>query len=181
MKTILGEFPSSSHPGKFYQVIEKDGKISCNCPPWIFNRNGDRTCKHTDSIIAKNPKLQVKPKAEKPAAQLLPEGFVHPLMKGITVSNPMHLFDHERKAMERAEKEKRVRIEELPTQPQPASKEFTFVQRIEELKIDVRERFNLKKLYKADPKAARKKLRKLEKNPDKQYPPNKYSVARRSL
>lgn len=160
MKTILGEFPSTSHPGKFYQVVEKDGKISCNCPPWIFNRNGDRTCKHTDSIIAKNPKLQVKPKVEKPAPQPLPEGFVHPLMKGVPT-------------------QKRVTIEELELPSTP--KEFSFVQRIEELKIDVRERFNLKKLYKTDPKAARKKLRKLEKNPDKQYPPNKYSVARRSL
>ena len=23
------------------------GKLSCNCPAWIFNKKGDRTCYHT--------------------------------------------------------------------------------------------------------------------------------------
>ena len=48
------EFPSHSNPNKTYQVKWKKygGKIilSCNCPVWIFNQRGDRTCSHTDEV-----------------------------------------------------------------------------------------------------------------------------------
>ena len=53
------EFRSSSNPQKRYRVIlngfvnnsERNGMLSCNCPSWVFNQKGDRTCKHTKEIM----------------------------------------------------------------------------------------------------------------------------------
>jgi len=40
--------------GNEYRVKYKkyNGKwiLSCNCPAWIFNHSGDRTCKHTKAV-----------------------------------------------------------------------------------------------------------------------------------
>jgi ATP-dependent DNA ligase len=76
-------FPSSSTAGKFYVVKEKEGVLSCNCPPWIFNRNGNRTCKHTE-ICRKELGLKAPEPVEKivPAKKAMPDNWVHPLMKG---------------------------------------------------------------------------------------------------
>lgn len=77
----IKDFPSSSTVGKFYSVVEKeDGTLSCNCPPWIFNRNGNRTCKHTETVREELglPSVEVK----KETVQGMPNGWVHPLLKG---------------------------------------------------------------------------------------------------
>jgi hypothetical protein len=54
MATKEWKFKSNSHPGKFYRVKYKkynDGwKLTCNCPAWIYNHSGDRTCKHTKMV-----------------------------------------------------------------------------------------------------------------------------------
>jgi len=40
--------------GKEYRVKYKKYKgrwiLSCNCPAWIFNHSGNRTCKHTKAV-----------------------------------------------------------------------------------------------------------------------------------
>ena len=44
------EFKSRSSD-RVYQVIENEGKVSCNCPGWIFKRAGKpRGCRHTAQI-----------------------------------------------------------------------------------------------------------------------------------
>jgi len=44
---------SFTDPNKKYLIKQReaDGRISCGCPAWIFNRSGDRTCKHLDAIL----------------------------------------------------------------------------------------------------------------------------------
>src|SRR2546428_12161843 len=45
---------SSSRPNSWYRVLadRQSGALSCDCPPYIFNRNhdaeGKRSCQHTD-------------------------------------------------------------------------------------------------------------------------------------
>jgi hypothetical protein len=45
---------SSSRPNSWYRVLadRHSGSLSCDCPPWVFNRNhdaeGKRCCQHTD-------------------------------------------------------------------------------------------------------------------------------------
>jgi len=42
---------SFTDPEKKYKLkVTSDGKLTCNCPSWIFNQRGDRTCKHTDAV-----------------------------------------------------------------------------------------------------------------------------------
>ena len=49
--TIVAEIPGSN--GKTWLVKQDSfGKLSCNCPIWIFNKRGNRTCKHTDEYLA---------------------------------------------------------------------------------------------------------------------------------
>ena len=49
--TIVTTFDSKSKSGKVYTVKrDQTGRLSCDCPPWIFNRYGDRTCYHTRSV-----------------------------------------------------------------------------------------------------------------------------------
>lgn len=92
-------FPSSSTAGKFYTVKEKEGVLSCDCPPWIFNRNGNRTCKHTE-IVRKELGLAAPAAATKiVAANAHPVGWVHPLLKGkikakAPVAPIVHPHDH---------------------------------------------------------------------------------------
>jgi hypothetical protein len=46
---VLNAVESGSRPGEWYAVVSdrRTTALSCDCPPWTFNRNGDRTCKHT--------------------------------------------------------------------------------------------------------------------------------------
>jgi len=58
--------PSDSDPDKIYTVKEDTaGKLSCDCPIWIYNRRGDRTCKHTDHLKAT---LKEDEKVKKPTS-----------------------------------------------------------------------------------------------------------------
>ena len=51
MGRILDTVPSSSNPGKTYDIIEgKDGVIYCTCPRWKFAK----TCKHLKEWNQKN-------------------------------------------------------------------------------------------------------------------------------
>ena len=45
---IVEEFPRSDGKGNWTVKLRDDGVLTCGCPIWIFNRRGDRTCKHTD-------------------------------------------------------------------------------------------------------------------------------------
>ena len=42
---------SHSNPDKFYTIkMRHDGLLTCNCPSWIYNQRGNRTCKHIDEV-----------------------------------------------------------------------------------------------------------------------------------
>ena len=48
---FMAEVPSKSNPNKHYTIkVDESGLFSCNCPSWIFNQRGNRTCKHIDSL-----------------------------------------------------------------------------------------------------------------------------------
>lgn len=48
---FITDLPSKSNPDKSYQVkMDEQGNLTCNCPIWIYNRRGNRTCKHTDIV-----------------------------------------------------------------------------------------------------------------------------------
>lgn len=88
MATVVLEIPSSSDASKVYQIKEKDGKLSCDCPIWKFNRRGDRTCKHTDMAKAKlgiKETLEyvawVGEKRQEEKAGAMPKDWVHPLLR----------------------------------------------------------------------------------------------------
>lgn len=52
----LTNFKSKSNPEKSYQVKRNkiSGEVSCNCPGWIFKRQGKiRSCRHTKLVNAK--------------------------------------------------------------------------------------------------------------------------------
>ena len=51
-ETIMTFESKSSKTGKCYTVKKRadTGALSCDCPQWIFNRNGDRTCYHTERV-----------------------------------------------------------------------------------------------------------------------------------
>ena len=52
--TLVATFESNSRPGKFYEVKEDEqGNLSCDCPGWIFARNGRRTCRHVEEVRQK--------------------------------------------------------------------------------------------------------------------------------
>lgn len=48
----LHRFESHSSPGKWHTVSRdvSTGALTCTCPVWVFNRNGDRTCYHTERV-----------------------------------------------------------------------------------------------------------------------------------
>ena len=51
---------SFTEPNKKYTIKRKlDGKFTCNCPSWIFNHSGDRTCKHTRAILESGDNIEV--------------------------------------------------------------------------------------------------------------------------
>lgn len=42
----------SKSSGKEYIIkMRTDGMLTCNCPSWIYNQRGNRTCKHIDEVI----------------------------------------------------------------------------------------------------------------------------------
>lgn len=54
------EIRSSTNPQKRYTIklndsevknSERRNNLSCNCPGWIYNTTGRRTCKHTEEIL----------------------------------------------------------------------------------------------------------------------------------
>ncbi len=48
---FIAEVPSKSNPNKRYTIkVDAAGLFSCNCPSWIFNQRGNRTCKHVDAL-----------------------------------------------------------------------------------------------------------------------------------
>jgi hypothetical protein len=48
---FICEVRSHSNPNKFYTIkVDGNGLFSCNCPSWIFNQRGNRTCKHIDEL-----------------------------------------------------------------------------------------------------------------------------------
>lgn len=46
-------FSSKSKSEKLYTVKRNTGTgvLSCDCPVWVFNKNGDRTCYHTMRVL----------------------------------------------------------------------------------------------------------------------------------
>lgn len=45
-------FSSKSKKDKVYTVKRRnDGMLTCDCPVWVFNRQGDRTCYHTVTTL----------------------------------------------------------------------------------------------------------------------------------
>lgn len=49
---FVTQVQSKSNPTKFYTVkMRTDGLLTCNCPSWVYNQRGNRTCKHIDEII----------------------------------------------------------------------------------------------------------------------------------
>ena len=63
MGRILDTVPSSSNPGKTYDIIEgKDGVIYCTCTAWKMRK----TCKHLKEWTRKNltPENLVKDKGK---------------------------------------------------------------------------------------------------------------------
>jgi len=48
---FLLDIPSESKPDKTYSIkMDEQGNLTCPCPIWVFNRRGNRTCKHTDIV-----------------------------------------------------------------------------------------------------------------------------------
>lgn len=46
-------FVSKTATGKSYTVKKDDkGVLYCDCPVWIYNKYGDRTCYHTRTVEA---------------------------------------------------------------------------------------------------------------------------------
>lgn len=49
----IARFQSNSDPDRFYMVkMDEVGYLSCNCPGWIYMKNGNRTCKHVSYVWA---------------------------------------------------------------------------------------------------------------------------------
>ena len=53
-ETIMTFESKSSKTGKCYTVKRRvdTGALGCDCPQWVFNKNGDRTCYHTMKVLA---------------------------------------------------------------------------------------------------------------------------------
>lgn len=51
MYNFVTTIQSKSNPKKFYTIKMKDnGLLTCNCPSWVYNQRGNRTCKHIDEL-----------------------------------------------------------------------------------------------------------------------------------
>lgn len=73
---ILAEFASAVAAGRFYAVRLKDGLLSCDCPVWIFNARGNKSCKHTVTMAARIGMRQ----GPSPDLSSRRRGWVHPLL-----------------------------------------------------------------------------------------------------
>ena len=53
-ETVMTFESKSSTTGKCYTVKRRldTGALGCDCPQWIFDRNGNRTCYHTMAVLA---------------------------------------------------------------------------------------------------------------------------------
>jgi hypothetical protein len=64
--SLIIAIESSSRPNSWYRVLadRQTGLVSCDCPPWVFNRQhdaeGKRTCQHTDfaNLLATETRTQ---------------------------------------------------------------------------------------------------------------------------
>jgi len=48
--SFMAQVPSSNGRREYTIKVDEHGLFSCNCPAWIFNQRGNRTCKHIDSL-----------------------------------------------------------------------------------------------------------------------------------
>lgn len=48
---FVTEIKSKSSGRVYWIKMKNDGLLTCNCPSWIYNQRGDRTCKHIDEVI----------------------------------------------------------------------------------------------------------------------------------
>ncbi len=47
----MADIPSSSNPEKLHHIkMDEIGNLTCDCPIWIYNKRGNRSCKHTDIV-----------------------------------------------------------------------------------------------------------------------------------
>ena len=117
---VVGTFESSSSD-KIYEVKEKDGKLSCNCPAWIFNHSG-RTCKHTIEV---SKTLVVKPSVQVASPKGMPSGWVHPLLKKVTIKKPVV-----------QEKSKPVEVKPEPIMTKASTETVDFIEPMLAAKVD---------------------------------------------
>jgi hypothetical protein len=54
---IVARVNSRSRPDVVYEVRCLDGKLSCNCKGWIFNRKWPKRCCHTDAVVESDPQM----------------------------------------------------------------------------------------------------------------------------
>jgi len=47
---FIAQIPSSNGKRNYTIKVDDKGLFSCNCPSWIFNQRGNRTCKHIDRL-----------------------------------------------------------------------------------------------------------------------------------
>lgn len=56
---VIATIHSFSEIEKKYTLKQDDvGHLTCNCPAWIFNQSGNRTCKHTDVLTNHSDNLE---------------------------------------------------------------------------------------------------------------------------
>jgi len=48
---FITTIPSKSSSKEYTIKMRTDGLLTCNCPSWIYNQRGNRTCKHIDTVI----------------------------------------------------------------------------------------------------------------------------------
>lgn len=46
----IATFPSSKGDKTYTVKMNNKGELSCDCPSWIYNQRGNRSCKHTDQV-----------------------------------------------------------------------------------------------------------------------------------
>jgi len=57
--TVVARFPSSSSDKEYTVKRDEEGNLSCDCPAWVFKKQGARSCKHLklvekgEGIVAK--------------------------------------------------------------------------------------------------------------------------------
>mgnify|MGYP005853025387 FL=1 len=51
-RPVVALFQGSKETPYEIKLHETHG-LSCDCPSWIYNKNGNRTCKHTQQILTK--------------------------------------------------------------------------------------------------------------------------------